>query len=85
MTEAQQKKIIAAYLRHVTNDGPELSDQQIIDHYGGDTANKIVAEFDNGTCLYISIDSSITVFIVIDMHDLQDSFSAELCDYSLTI
>ena len=77
--EARQQ--VLGDLRDAYDATYELTDQRIIEEYGGDTANKIVAHFDNGTCLYISIDSGITVAIVIDILDPSDSFGAELSDY----
>jgi len=73
-------KIIANHLRAVTNTKEEMSDEDIIATYGGDTSNKIIANFDNGFYLYESIDSSITVYTLINWHVPSNSFSCEKID-----
>ncbi len=73
-------KIIANHLRAVTNSKEELSDEDIIATYGGDISNKIIANFDCGFYLYESVDSSITVYTLINWHNLNNSFSCEKID-----
>ena len=67
------KAIIADHLRFLTNEERDLNDQRVIDEHGGDTSNKIIADFGNGLCIYRSIDSAITVYSLIDLHDPNDS------------
>ena len=83
MTLKEEKKIIANYLRWETGEKDEISDDEIIGQYGGDTHNRIIVDFRNGLLLYKSVDSGITVYNMIDIHDLSDSFAAEPINYDL--
>lgn len=76
MNKEKQDKIIADYIRYTTGETSQ-DDQEVIQTFGGDTSNEIIVDFENGKYLYKSVDSAITVYIVIDTDNLANSYGNE--------
>ena len=75
-------KIIAEYLRFIQNETGK-TDKKIIELYGGNISNKILADFGNGLVLCESKDDMAgTSYILIDINDMNDSVSAEEISHS---
>ncbi len=73
-TREEQQQIIRAFIKSMGHDG---SESEMIEMFGGDTSNEIVAEHTDGRLLYKSVDSSITVYFLFNPNDFSECITAE--------